>query len=84
MTAPRITFTAHASTILTEREIDRGWIELTISDPEETEPDPNRANVVRVFRSIPEREGRVLRVVYSKSDDRIRVITAFFDRARRR
>jgi hypothetical protein len=84
MTERRITFTAHASTMLTEREIDRGWVEITISNPEETEADPNRANVVRAFRTIPERGGRTLRVVYSMSDNQIRVITAFFDRARRR
>jgi hypothetical protein len=69
--------------MLAERGIDREWIERTIREPDEIEPDPSRANVIRAFRSIPERNGRVLRVVYSTSADQIRVITAFFDRARR-
>ena len=32
---------------------------------------------------IPEREGRVLRVVYNRGVDPIRVMTAFFDRTMR-
>ncbi len=67
MTERRLSFTRHAETMLAEREIDRGWVERTVKEPDEMEPDPNRAQVVRVFRSIPERDGRVLRVVYSTS-----------------
>ena len=84
MTERRITFTRHAESMLTEREIERGWVERTLKEPDEMEPDPNRANMVRVFRAIPERGGRVLRVVFSTAGDQTRVITAFFDRAKRR
>lgn len=84
MAKPPIKFTRHAEDMLAERGIERGWVERTIGEPDTIEPDGARANVTRAFRSIPEREGRVLRVVYSMNDDEIRVITAFFDRARRR
>ena len=78
-----ISFTRHAEEMLAERNIERAWVERTIRDPEEVEND-ERPGAVRAYRAIPERDGRVLRVVYSKSSDEIRVITAFFDRAKRR
>lgn len=78
-----IKFTRHAEDMLTERGIERGWVERTINEPDESEPDHARPNVTRAFRSVPERGGRVLRVVYSTIGNEIRVITAFFDRARR-
>ena len=83
MAKHRITFTRHAETILAERDIDRDWVDRTVREPDEIEPDLERGNF-RAFRAIPERDGRVLRVVYSIGNDQIRVITAFFDRARRR
>ena len=78
-----ISFTRHAEEMLAERNIERAWVERTIRDPEEV-VDDERPGAVRAYRAIPERDGRVLRVVYSKSSDEIRVITAFFDRAKRR
>jgi Domain of unknown function (DUF4258) len=84
MTDPRITFTRHAETMLVERDIDRDWVDRTIRMPDEIEPESASKNIFRAFRSIPERDGRVLRVVYSQTNDRIRVITAFFDRAKPR
>ncbi len=70
--------------MLAERGIEREWINSTIDRPDEVLPDSTRENVFRAFRSIPERDGRVLRVVYSQSESEIRVITAFFDRAKSR
>jgi len=70
--------------MLAERGIDRDWVDLTVNNPDIVEPDAARENVFRAFRSIPERQGRVLRVVYLQSGNETRVITAFFDRARRR
>jgi hypothetical protein len=40
--------------------------------------------MIRAFRRIPERDGRVLRVVYVPGDDHVRVITLFLDRGRTR
>ena len=70
--------------MLIERDIDRSWVERAAKSPDEIELDPSRANTIRAFLSIAERDSRVLRVVYSKDEDEIRVMTAFFDRARRR
>jgi len=60
-----ISFTRHAEEMLAERNIERAWVERTIRDPEEVEND-ERPGAVRAYRAIPERDGRVLRVVYSK------------------
>lgn len=79
-----ISYSDHARTALEEREIAQEWVERTILNPEQTEPDPVHPDRMRVFRSIPERDGRVLRVVYVPSVLGCRVITVFFDRGRRR
>jgi hypothetical protein len=84
MTERPVTFTRHAKTMLEERNIDRAWVERALSEPDLVEPDPKLENVVRAFRAIPERGGRVLRIVYSVRSDQILVITAFFDRAKRK
>lgn len=83
MSDQSLRFTKHAELMLAERHIRRDWINRAISVPDAIERDPNRENVFRAFRSIPERNGRILRVVYSQDGDDLRVITAFFDRARR-
>ena len=84
MSEPRIVFTRHAETMMAERGIKEEWVKTTIAEPETTEPDPARPDVQRAFRTIPENDNRVLRVVYASLGDTIRVVTAFFDRARRR
>jgi hypothetical protein len=84
MSKPRIVFTHHAQTMVTERGIKKEWIERTLSEPEAHEVDPRQSDVLRAFRSIPENGNRVLRVVYTSIGDTIRVVTAFFDRGRRR
>jgi hypothetical protein len=42
--------------------------------------DPARADVERRLRSIPERDGRMLRVVLVETSAEIRIVTAFLDR----
>jgi hypothetical protein len=81
---PGLHFTRHAEQMLAERNIERQWIENTIRNPEAIEPDPTRPGVFSAFRSIPERGGRVLRVVYAAAGTTVRIITAYFDRTRRR
>jgi hypothetical protein len=81
--ALRIIFTQHGEEMLQERRLQRSWIELTVLRPEHTEPDPNRPSVVRVFRRIPERGNRWLRVAYERRGDYAKIVTAFFDRGRR-
>jgi hypothetical protein len=84
MSERRIIFTHHAALMLTERRIERAWAERTLNEPETVEPDPARSDAFRAFRAIPERDGRVLRVVYAATGEELIIITAFFDRTRRR
>ena len=80
----RITYGAHAIDMMTERGLDREWIERTLIAPDATEPDPTHPKQVRTFRAVPERDGRILRVIYVPTEDGARVVTAFLDRNRRR
>ena len=84
MTSAEFIYTRHAEEMLVERDLSRSWIETTITHPEMVEPDPDRPNVLRAYRRIPERRGLWLRVAYVLAGDSARVITAFFDRAQRR
>jgi hypothetical protein len=78
-----IQYRLHAENALVERAIEREWVERTINAPEWTEPDPD-PELERRFRAIPERDGRILRVVCSENDAIILVVTAFLDRRARR
>ncbi|MBV8823695.1 MAG: DUF4258 domain-containing protein [Hyphomicrobiales bacterium] len=84
MSKPEIVFTRHAETMMAERGIKQEWIKTTIAEPDTTGPDPARPDVRRAFRMIPENGNRTLRVVYATIGDTVRVVTAFFDRGRRR
>lgn len=79
-----IVYTHHAAEVMAEREVSAEWVERTLAAPEADEPDPTDPTLRRAFLAIPERDGRVLRVVYSKDAEGFRVITAFFDRGRRK
>lgn len=79
-----IRYTRHAEEVMREREIEPAWVERTLADPETDEADPTDPVLRRAFAVVPERDGRVLRVVYAKDADGFRVITAFLDRGRRR
>jgi len=79
-----LSFTDHAETMLVERGIDREWVERTIAQPDHVETDRRRPGITLAFRAISEREGRILRVAYAETDEGIRIVTTYFDRARRR
>ena len=83
MDPTRISFTRDAEAMLAERNIERAWVEATIASPESVEADPKRPAVYRAYRRFPERGGRFLRVVYTLAGDRVRLVTAFFDRGRK-
>lgn len=74
----------HAREMLTERKIDRLWVERTVLEPDTTEPDPGHGGRTRAYRIVPERDGRVLRVVYEQEHDTVRIVTLFLDRGRKR
>jgi hypothetical protein len=76
-------YTKHAEAMVVERAIDRSWVEQTIREPEALETDPTRPQAMSAFRRIPERGGRFLRVVYVQGVDKVRIVTAFFDRRHR-
>jgi hypothetical protein len=78
-----IVLTEHAQFAMTERRLDLPWIERTALAPEWTEPDPD-PTLQRRFRAVPEREGRILRVVCAEDHATITVVTAFLDRRARR
>lgn len=81
----RINLTLHALKALNDRRIEVEWIARTLNDPDAIEPDRQWLDAVRAFKAIPERDGRVLRVVYvPEGDHAARVLTVFFDRGRRR
>ena len=80
----RIVFTDHANVALTERLLDIAWVERTAREPEWTEPDPADPTLERRFRAVPERDGRILRVVCGEDDATIVIVSAFLDRRARR
>lgn len=79
-----IRYTAHAETVLRERQLEREWIERTVQSPEWTQNDAMNSDAGRRFGAVPEREGRILRVVCVETADEIRIISAFLDRKARR
>ena len=82
--AKRINYPAHALTAMRERELEAIWIERTVYDPDWVEPDPAHPEVERRFRTVPERNGRVLRVAVVETPKEIRIVTAFLDRRARK
>jgi hypothetical protein len=84
MASADLVFTRHADDMIIERAINRAWIQATIDAPDSIEPDPKRPGVLLAFRKMSERGGRILRVAHVRTGTRVRVLTVFFDRARRR
>jgi hypothetical protein len=77
-------YSLHAETVLRERRLEHSWVERTIGDPEWSEPDPSSGGAERRYRSVPERDGRYLRVICVETDTEIRIISAFLDRGARK
>jgi hypothetical protein len=79
-----LVFTAHARQVMIERDLELEWVKRAVHEPEWREPDPADPAVERRFRSVPEREGRILRVACVESASEIRILSAFLDRGARR
>ncbi len=79
----RFTYTSHALEMLIDPTIEREWIERTVLSPDSVEPDAKHRDRIRAFGALPERDGRVLRVVYVAGVNEARIITLFLDRSRR-
>ncbi|MFC6024710.1 MULTISPECIES: DUF4258 domain-containing protein [Methylobacterium] len=85
MSTPRIRWSDHVLERMRMRNIEPAWVERTIRRPEVIEPDPARPGRVRVFAAVPERDARIMRVVYEPLEgDEIVVVTALLDRGRTR
>jgi uncharacterized DUF497 family protein len=85
MTTPKpIRDPAHAPTAMRERELEVNWIEWTVYEPDWVQPDPAHTGVERRFKTVAEREGRVLRVAVVETSEEIRIVTAFLDRRARK
>ena len=74
-------YTRHAEIVMESREINAEWVNLAIETPEQRSLDPVGPSLERFFRSIPEKDGRVLRVVVKTSVAPWRVVSVFFDRS---
>jgi hypothetical protein len=79
----RYELTEHAATVIAEREIERAWVERVMTAPERTVPDRSDPALIHALGRIPERENRVLRVVYNASVSPARIVTCYFDRGQR-
>jgi hypothetical protein len=75
--------TAHAVTVMAERQIPLVWVECVLMKPERIEPDRMDPDLRHALGRIPERDDRILRVVYNKNTEPWRVVTAYFDRSMR-
>ena len=79
-----ITYTYHLLQKLEERQLRIGWVDRVVNKPDWTMPDPNEPGAIRAFGPVPERDMRIMRVVYVPEGDDKRVITAFLDRGAKR
>ena len=79
----KLEFTKHAVHVLDERKIPVEWVEQVMAEPALRTPDPNDPEVERFFGRVPERGGRVLRVVVNTRVAPWRVVSVFFDRSMR-
>jgi hypothetical protein len=83
MSTRPLLFSLHALDVLEERQITKDWVQRVVDHPVLVMTDSVDPNLEHALAPIPEREGRVLRVVYNHDVDPIRVVTAFFDRTMR-
>lgn len=72
--------TSHAEAAVLKRKIAIAWIERALADPDWSEVDVSKPELVHAFVRIAERNDRVLRVVYNATVHPVRVVTVYFDR----
>jgi len=75
--------TAHAASVLIERQIPQEWVARVLAQPMRLETDRYDPSLRHALASIPENDGRVLRVVYNDTVRPWQVVTAYFDRKER-
>lgn len=74
----RARLSSHADEMLHERQIREEWVWWVLDFPDSLEvgDDDN----THYMKAIPERGGRVLRIVVNENVDPNRIVTVFFDR----
>lgn len=77
----QLEFSEHANRVIIERAIRLEWVYDAIQDPDLRTRDDHDPAIERFFKSIPDRDGRVLRVAINTNRNPWLVVTAFFDRA---
>jgi Domain of unknown function (DUF4258) len=75
--------TAHAVSVLIERQIPLEWVERVLGQPMRLEADRHDPTLRHALGAIPENDGRVLRVVYNDTVQPWQIVTAYFDRKER-
>jgi hypothetical protein len=75
--------TAHAASVIAERQIPREWVARVLAQPMRLEADRHDLTLRHALAAIPENDGWVLRVVYNDAVRPWQVVTACFDRKER-
>jgi hypothetical protein len=75
-------YTSHARDMLSERAIPDEWVARAVESPTRTENHDD--GTTHYLSSVPERSGRILRVVVNTNASPPVVVTVFFDRRLRR
>ena len=83
MAAPKYELSAHAATVIAERDIELAWVERVLASPSRIEPGTFAPELTSALGKIAERDGRVLRVVYNAGVEPLRVVAVYFDRGLR-
>ena len=71
--------TDHAVRRLRQRKIAPEWISAALAMPLRIENDGDDPALVHALYRVPERNFRVLRVIYNETVDPVAIVTAFFD-----
>lgn len=77
----QLDFSDHAMRVIIERRIRLEWVREAVQMPDLRTSDGHDSEIERFFKSIPEFNGRVLRVAVNTNKEPWMVVTAFFDRA---
>lgn len=76
----RYQLTEHASEQVSKRNIQLEWIEQVLQSPIKTKPDDKDPELRVAYGVIPEKDDRILRVVYNFTVEPWKIVTAHFDR----
>jgi hypothetical protein len=71
--------TDHATKRCMRRGINEAWIREALENPATIEQDTHDSDLVHVLWPVPEKEFRILRVIYNETVHPVAVVTAFFD-----